>query len=303
MTFKPTIDRSVWLISWLLSNIIITLYNKYMTQFYPFSFPWLLTAIQMFVTVSCLCLGHFLKLIKLHKITALHEILFFSLLYTANIFLSTYSLSLVSVSVHQGIRALGPFITILINLFYSQEQVSEELMLRILPIVIGVIFTTTGDYYFSLFGTLTCLFATWVSCLKGVLTHKLQKSFGTLDLLLYNSFFAFIITLSASLSTGEFKKVYARLDSRSSMLLLCNGIIAFIVNITSFVSNKKTSALTMSIAGNIKLVTTVLLSFMLFSSSLGIINGIGIGLTFLGGIGYTVYKNKPILPVNNSLRN
>jgi hypothetical protein len=28
-----------------------------------------------------------------------------------------------------------------------------------------------------------------------------------------------------------------------------------------------------------------LLSFMLFSSSLGIINGIGIGLTFLGGIG------------------
>jgi hypothetical protein len=69
------------------------------------------------------------------------------------------------------------------------------------------------------------------------------------------------------------------------MLLLCNGIIAFIVNITSFISNKKTSALTMSIAGNIKLVTTVLLSFMLFSSSLGIINGIGIGLTFLGGIG------------------
>jgi hypothetical protein len=168
--------------------------------------------------------------------------------------------------------------------------------------MLGVILTTAGDYHFSLYGTIVCLLATSISCLKGILTHKLQKEYDTHDLLFYNSTFAGVICLFMSTYTGEFRTIVSYLDFKILILLFGNGILAFTVNIASFLSNRITSPLTMSIAGNIKLVTTILASFILFkSSSLGVMNGIGIALTFVGGIGYSLHKNRYIFPVNHKI--
>jgi hypothetical protein len=193
--------------------------------------------------------------------------------------------------------------TIAINVLFYNEHASEQVVLRILPIVMGVVLTTAGDYNFSLYGTIICLLATGISCFKGIQTHKLQKEYDTMDLLFYNSAFAGVICLLMSVFTQEFSTIYPQLDYKILILLLGNGILAYIVNITSFISNRITSPLTMSISGNIKLVTTILVSSLLFkSSSIGIMNGIGIGQTFFGGIGYSLYKNKPIFPVKSTVK-
>ena len=47
-------------------------------------------------------------------------------------------------------------------------------------------------------------------------------------------------------------------------VLCLNGLIACVLNITSFYANQKTNALTMSVAGNVKQVLSILLSIFIF---------------------------------------
>lgn len=64
---------------------------------------------------------------------------------------------------------------------------------------------------------------------------------------------AFVQTIVYAYVTGELDevRVFARTDLNYSLgfALLANGIIAFFLNVVSFTANKKTSALTMTVAG------------------------------------------------------
>jgi uncharacterized membrane protein len=68
--------------------------------------------------------------------------------------------------------------------------------------------------------------------------------------------------------------------------LLLNGVIAFGLNIVSFTANKKTSALTMTVAGNVKQVLSIILSIVIFDYVINEMNTFGIVLTLLGGVWY-----------------
>lgn len=111
-----------------------------------------------------------------------------------------------------------------------------------------------------------------------------------LDLLLRMSPLAFMQCIAASWYTGELSRVrqYGATQMTSSRFaaLAVNGALAFFLNVVSFTANKKTSALSMTVAANVKQVLTIVLAVIIFHLRITPMNLFGITLTLLGGAAY-----------------
>jgi uncharacterized membrane protein len=70
-------------------------------------------------------------------------------------------------------------------------------------------------------------------------------------------------------------------------MILLNGVMAFYLNYCNFMTNKKTSALTITVAGNVKHVLTILISVMIFQNPISYLNIIGTIVTIFGAIIYS----------------
>lgn len=104
-----------------------------------------------------------------------------------------------------------------------------------------------------------------------------------LDLLLRMSPLAFVQCVACAWYTGELERVRmygaTQMTTGKATGLLMNGTIAFLLNvrarwcrpradapqIVSFSANKKTNALTMTVAANVKQVLTILLAVVIFN--------------------------------------
>lgn len=70
------------------------------------------------------------------------------------------------------------------------------------------------------------------------------------------------------------------------MGLTANACLAFFLNWVSFSVNKETSALAMTVAGNVKQAASIGLAVIIFNTPLTVLNGIGICTTLIGGACY-----------------
>ncbi|CAO3660123.1 unnamed protein product [Umbelopsis ramanniana] len=301
---------SVWLTLYFVLNLSLTLFNKAILN--DFGFPWTLTAIH----TLCGAIGSYsLYLAGVFTPAKLgdHEnmvMVLFSVLYTFNIAISNVSLKLVSVPFHQVVRAMTPAFTIALSILFLQKSYSKMVYLSLVPVVAGVAFATRGEYDYTFIGFLLTVLGTILAAIKTIVTNRVQVGrlkLHPLDLLLRMSPLACIQTIVYAQLTGELSAVreFAAENMSTNMLfgLLANGAVAFLLNVVSFTANKKTSALTMTVAGNVKQVLTIVLSVVIFNLRITPLNGVGILLTLAGGAWYThvemSQKSKqqsPILP-------
>lgn len=73
---------------------------------------------------------------------------------------------------------------------------------------------------------------------------------------------------------------------KSTLVLAINGLLAFLLNISSFSTNKYAGALTMTVCGNIKQCLTILLGIMVFGVKVGWLNGGGMVGALAGAAWY-----------------
>lgn len=62
--------------------------------------------------------------------------------------------------------------------------------------------------------------------------------------------------------------------------------MAFLLNFSNFMLTKKTSALSVTVAGNVKHVVTILLSVAIFRNQISLLNGIGSAVAVMGAAFY-----------------
>lgn len=132
-----------------------------------------------------------------------------------------------------------------------------------------------------------------LASVKTIVTNRIQVGrlkLNPLDLLFRMSPLAFIQCVVYAYLTGELDQVREFSQENMSLSLasglLLNGVIAFGLNIVSFTANKKTSALTMTVAGNVKQVLSIILSIVIFDYVINNMNMFGIILTLVGGAWY-----------------
>ncbi|KAL8753112.1 MAG: hypothetical protein Q9199_005283 [Rusavskia elegans] len=271
-------------------NLGLTLYNKAVMIKFPF--PFLLTALHaasgMVGTQILLSRGIFTLKNLTGPDTAMLSA--FSILYTANIAVSNVSLSMVTVPFHQTVRALTPVFTVAIYRGVFHGIYGTDTYISLVPVIMGVMLASYGDLNATVLGFVMTMLGTILAAVKTVTTNRLQTAglrLGALELLYRMSPIACIQSLAVAYICGEFDGFdVSAFDGRSFLILLVNGVIAFGLNVASFEANKRSGALTMTIAANIKQVLTVVLSVALWHIPVGAMNACGIALTVLGGAWY-----------------
>lgn len=286
----PTSTKYLYLALYFALNLTLTLYNKAVLG--KFAFPWLLTTLHTAsASLGCYILmlrGHF----KMSKLTTRENLVLisFSFLFTINIAISNVSLAMVSVPFHQIMRSTCPIFTILIYRFFYGRTYSQATYMSLIPVILGVGLATYGDYYFTRMGFTLTLFGVVLSALKTVMSNRIMTgslALPALEILLRMSPLAAVQSLLYALATGEASAFAAwvkegNLTPSYSSALLGNGLLAFLLNVSSFQTNKLAGALTMTVCANLKQCLTVLLGILLFDVTVGVWNGAGMLVTLVG---------------------
>lgn len=109
-----------------------------------------------------------------------------------------------------------------------------------------------------------------------------------LEFLMRMSPLAALQALACATATGEVGGFWTLMRSgdiavpKAVASLTGNGFLAFLLNISSFNTNKVAGALTMTVCGNLKQCLTVLLGIFLFNVTVDWLNGFGMGVTMIG---------------------
>lgn len=295
----PNTIKFLWLGTYFFFSLMLTLYNKLVLG--SFRFPWLLTSLHAtFASVGTavlLKLGYF-KLSHLGRKE--HATLAaFSVLFTANIAVSNLSLSLVSLAFFQIIRTTVPLFTVGIYRIWFSRLYATSTYISLLPIVLGAGLTTMGEYKYSTFGLLVTCLGVVLAAVKTVTTNRLMTgtlALPSIELLLRMSPLAAIQALLYAILSGELSAFADKMAHREGnvsnfatiLFLLGNGLLAFLLNVSSFQTNKLAGALAISVCGNLKQVLTVVLGIFTFGDfAVDIWNGTGMLLAMTGCVMYS----------------
>ncbi|KAK2074821.1 hypothetical protein P8C59_008995 [Phyllachora maydis] len=272
-----------------LCNVALTIYNKLVLG--QFHYPWLLTACH----TGAASLGCYLLFLRgsfaLSRLSVRHEwvVVAFSVLFTVNIAVSNISLALVSVPFHQIMRSICPVFTVLVYRLRYRRRYPHATYLSLVPVVLGVGLATCGDYYFTPTGFVLTLLGVTLAVVKTIATNRIMTgplSLDPLETLMRLSPLACAQALACAWATGEldaFQTLYPAGPPRQLCLVLAgNGLLAFVLNMASFGTNRHAGALTMTVCANVKQCLTVLLGIALFGVRVGRLNGLGM-LIALGG--------------------
>lgn len=218
----------------------------------------------------------------------------FSVLFTINIAISNVSLAMVSVPFHQIVRSTTPVATILIYRWLGRSY-GKMTYISLIPIIAGVSLSTYGDYYATLLGATLTFLGVFLAALKTVATNKLltgSLKLPALELLLRMSPLAAVQSLLWATAIGEvsrFLEFAAQGNLKPALIaaLVGNGFLAFLLNVTSFQTNKLAGALTLSVCGNLKQILTVLLGIVLFNVQVGLLNAAGMLVALSGAAWYS----------------
>jgi len=197
---------------------------------------------------------------------------------------------MVSVPFHQIMRSTSPIFTVLIyRLRYSQTY-SARTYISLVPITLGVGLATYGDYCFTITGFNLTLLGVVLSSIKTIVSNQLMTgslALPALEILLRMSPLAAIQSLAYATGTGEASAFLVwvadgHLMPTYGLALASNGVLAFLLNVSSFHTNKIAGALTMTVCANLKQCFTVFLGIILFDVHVGVLNGVGMMITLAG---------------------
>lgn len=306
-------EGALWIFFYFAANLCLTLHNKWVLSLLHFNFPWTLTAIHIGVSGigSYLLLRHHYGIApSALSTTAIVRLALFSVLYTVNIAISNVSLAFVSLAFHQLVRSATPAFTILMELIMLHKGQPGRIYLSLIPVVLGIGLATideAADIAFSPTGLLLTIFGVILSSLKGIVTnvlmvgplklHPLEVIWrmslpSVIQCLIYGGLFGELQRLGSFFfperhlpTTGEADAVLFAYSATFKLLL--NGLLAMWLNWVSFTANKKTSALSMTVAGNVKQALSIVLAIYIFNTRITRLNLLGIIATLIGGAWYS----------------
>jgi hypothetical protein len=225
----------------------------------------------------------------------------FSVLYTVNIAVSNISMGMVSLPFHQIVRAMGPAVTVAMELAFYSKSRSSRVYMTLIPVCFGVALTCAGELDFSWIGAAMTVFGVVLACWKQLATNQLlvgPLKLHPLDLLWRMSLMSAIQCAIISQVNGENERAaeyMAKLTSGGmpfnastfTFHMSTNAILAFLINYVSFAASAIIGPLAISVAANVKQVMVIILSIFMFGFKMTPLNAIGVPVTLLGGMWYS----------------
>eukprot|EP01102_Stenamoeba_stenopodia_P001505 TRINITY_DN112_c0_g1_i2.p1 TRINITY_DN112_c0_g1~~TRINITY_DN112_c0_g1_i2.p1 ORF type:complete len:348 (+),score=33.25 TRINITY_DN112_c0_g1_i2:227-1270(+) len=287
---------AIWIVLWYVPNIATLVTNKYVYDSLHFKFPLTLTAIHMLICfLGSLICAHGFALFKVvplkFKEDIIPKIVPLAAVFCINIVLGNISLRWVPVSFMQTVKSLVPAFAVMLQVLFFRENVSlpSATYASLIPIVGGVALASTTEVNFDMVGFGSALLAAFVTALQTMLTGKLLKTeLNPMNLMFYLTPVSFMLLIPfCNMYEYEGIKEWQKTsDNWPVVVLFLSGFIAFLLNVSSFLVIKNTSPLTYTVAGNCKVIFSVIVSVIIFKNAITIWNGIGCTITLCGVVWY-----------------
>lgn len=219
-----------------------------------------------------------------------------SFLFSFNIVTGNLSLFYCSVAFVQVMKAIVPIITMILSFFIMHERYSLETIICCFVICAGVAAMCFGEINLTVIGFCITLINCFLSSFKKIFMKLVLNNMNPSKLLIEIAPFSSLEIFTIGLCRKEHIKMINSKNYKAETFciigVIFSGIIAYFLNITNFWATHYTSPLTMTIAGCLKQMMTILISFVLFNSKLTYLNGIGIFVTTVGSFWYSMIEMK-----------
>mmetsp|Transcript_21947 Transcript_21947/g.67409 ORF Transcript_21947/g.67409 Transcript_21947/m.67409 type:complete len:385 (-) Transcript_21947:368-1522(-) len=295
-TEYSTSQQVMWLLFWFVNNIAVSIVNKMAFSSVDFHYPNTLSAVHMLVNgIGANVAMHAMDMESKEVDSKGKKILVaFSVIFAANISVGNASINLVSLTFNQVMRSMVPAVLMLIAWAAQGKRFSAQKIKSVVPIILGVALATYGDMRFSMLGFfMTCLCVVFAA-LKAIAAGSMltgDYKLGAFDLLSRMAPLSFCWMSAASLVAGEAQEISGRWtelrQTYAIEMVVLSALLSFTLNITSFMANKVTSALTLAIASNVKQVSLIVMATFIFQTPVSTLNALGISIVFAGSGYYT----------------
>ena len=283
--------------SWFALNIVIGNLNGWILRD-GFSYPVLLTTIHMIV---CWALSG-LSLIACMRPPdarpaqrrAIAKVRWLSLAFCASVACGNAALQYIYVSFAQMVNSAGPLFTIVLMYAMAGKRYSNEAYASMVPMCGGVMMCAAGEINFNLIGFVAVVASTLLRGVKSILQGRLltapEDKFDSLTLL-YHMSGCSIAPLGAYAALVEYPALYDPLlrhdgAARRWGLVLLSALVAFFLNLCNFVVTKRTSAVTLQVLGNVKVVFSIGVSLVVFGNTVSQWSVAGCIITLAGVAAY-----------------
>lgn len=292
----PSLTRVRMLCSQTIANL-----NKWIFHRYPFKYPATLTCCHM---LACFGLslatmtarGRKPRVLSQHASRAVLQL---SMVFVVSVAAGNAALGYIHVSFAQAIGSTAPLWTVLLAVVLTKRKFPALVYASLGLICLGMLLTVRGEVNFHPIGFALLLTATLTRALKSILQGLLlsapEERLEPLELLYHMSIRAACV-LALWAVVVERHLLFDPL-LRSPGLWLCIGassLVAFLLNLSQFLVTKATSAVTLQVLGNIKVVLLILVSVAIFGNEVSLQAAAGCALCIAGVVLYNqATRNKP----------
>eukprot|EP00316_Scyphosphaera_apsteinii_P020657 CAMPEP_0119318728 /NCGR_PEP_ID=MMETSP1333-20130426/47434_1 /TAXON_ID=418940 /ORGANISM="Scyphosphaera apsteinii, Strain RCC1455" /LENGTH=348 /DNA_ID=CAMNT_0007324981 /DNA_START=11 /DNA_END=1057 /DNA_ORIENTATION=- len=281
---------AIHVILWFALNMVITNLNKWIFHRYAFGYPGFLTCLHM---VACYALGRlslacfFTPSMNSRRPSAqtLGAVRWLSLVFVMSVACGNIALKHIHISFAQAIGATAPLWTVLLSVLITQKTYPLVVYFALVFVSMGMWLCVAGEINFDWLGFLAVLFATVTRALKSILQGILLAGEGldSISLLYYMSQPACVLLALWVLIAEHEVFVDPKLADKGlwGCMLLSAGV-SFFLNVAQFMVTKYTSAVTLQVLGNIKVVLLIGLSVAIFRNEVSVQSIIGCAVSLSG---------------------
>mmetsp|Transcript_8431 Transcript_8431/g.24711 ORF Transcript_8431/g.24711 Transcript_8431/m.24711 type:complete len:233 (-) Transcript_8431:62-760(-) len=214
-----------------------------------------------------------------------------SVAFCFSVFCGNMALQFVFVSFAQMVGAASPLVTLVLSKVISTKEYSALAYFSMLPMCGGVMLCVKGELNYSSVGLALLISSSVLRGVKSIMQGALLTSsdpaekLDALSLLKHMSKYSIGILAAYAIVNGEIRQFLANEEVQQPhvlLMVLLSGVIAFALNLCNFLVTKYTSAVTLQVLGNIKVVLSIALSLVVFGNPLSTMSIMGCCLTLTG---------------------
>jgi drug/metabolite transporter (DMT)-like permease len=277
-----------WLLAWFALNVVIGNINKWLLHSNGFDYPFSLTLCHQLAGWGLSRVWLYFSAPPLPPLApeTARGVAWLALVFTCSIGLGNLALCYIYVSFAQMVGATTPLFTVVLARLLLSKSHTWAVYGSMVPIAVGVMLSVKGELNFVWAGFVATTAATLLRALKSVMQEKLLKEkLDAMTLLYYMSRWS-VVMLAAAVAVFErpvFSDPALAAGPLIYMQLGVSSVIAWALNIANFTVTKRTSATTLQVLGNVKVVISILVSVLVFGNRQSVAGLAGCAVT-LGGV-------------------
>lgn len=293
----------LYMSTWFAVSCSIAILNKFVFSTLEFAFPLSLTAYHMLgqsllaPLVLHICPSLRKQSLSKNEFKAL--VVPVACILSVEICFNNLGLRYIPVSFVQTIRSLTPLCAALVSTLFLGKRLSRNAALTLIPICLGVSVSTYEELSFHTGGFIATLASCFLTAGKLALTSVLLGDTVNLDpmsALSYMSPVGFVIVFPVAVFF-EGRGVVAWAATRSIFhfdvkVVLMSVFMALLLNLSIFLLLQRTNAVAVAVAGNLKVVVTIVLSVFMFGNPVTHLGALGCATAMIGCTSYGLVQQK-----------